>query len=76
MPLTHRLDEIDGPYLNTEEWKKGGARTSTGGGGKKPPKKPPTKTGGKPDKPDKPFDWESDAQARDPMDPDDKMRWK
>ena len=65
MPLTHRLDEIDGPYLNTKEWKKGGARTSTGGGGKKPPKKP-----------DRPFDWESDAQAKDPMDPDDKMRWK
>lgn len=73
MPLTHRLDEIDGPYLNTKEWKKNGARTSTGGGGKKPPNKPPTKTGGLPDKP---FDWESDAQSKDPMDPDDKMRWK
>jgi hypothetical protein len=54
MPLTHRLDDIDGPYLNTKEWKNSGARTSTGGGGKKPPKKPPTKTGGIPEEPKKP----------------------
>ena len=73
MPLTHRLDEIDGPYLNTKEWKKGGARTSTGGGGKKPPKKPPTKTGGKPDKP---YDYNNDSPPNNPMDPNDKMRWK
>jgi hypothetical protein len=58
MPLTHRLDDIDGPYLNTEQWRNSGARTSTGGGGKKPPKKPPTKTGGIPEEPKKPIPYE------------------
>ena len=73
MPVSHRLKDIDGPYLNTDGWKNGGARTSTGGGGKKPPKKPPTKTGGLPDKP---YEWDNNSNSKDPMNPNNKKRWE